>query len=55
MKSVTSATYAAAKTIDDFFKSAIGLTTTLLLTPATRAGIAFIKTDDGYIALPPGT
>src|SRR5436853_4029803 len=24
-------------------------------TPATRAGIAFIKTDDGYAACPPGT
>ncbi|MNR63339.1 hypothetical protein D3C85_1856220 [compost metagenome] len=24
-------------------------------TPATRAGMAFISTDDGYAALPPGT
>jgi hypothetical protein len=36
---------------------AAGVGTTMISsrTPATRAGIAFISTDDGYDALPPGT
>ena len=33
----------------------VGTTMTSSLTPATLAGIAFIKTEEGYAALPPGT
>ena len=34
---------------------AVGTTMISSFTPATLAGIAFISTDDGYAALPPGT
>jgi hypothetical protein len=36
-------------------EAGVGTTMISSLTPATRAGIAFISTDDGYEALPPGT
>ena len=32
-----------------------GVTHTMRFTPATAAGSAFISTDDGYSARPPGT
>lgn len=35
--------------------SGVGVTMTSSCTPATLAGMAFISTDDGYAALPPGT
>jgi hypothetical protein len=31
-----------------------GLATATLTAPATRAGMAHINTDDGYVARPPG-
>lgn len=46
---------AAASTRSFFRPSGVGTTITISPTPATRAGIAFISTDDGYAALPPGT
>lgn len=46
---------AAASTSGFFTPSGVGTTITISFTPATRAGIAFISTDDGYAALPPGT
>ena len=38
-----------------FRRRASGTTMTISRTPATLAGSAFISTDDGYAALPPGT
>ena len=32
-----------------------GVTMIISSTPATRAGTAFIRTDEGYAAAPPGT
>ncbi len=32
-----------------------GVTHTMRFTPATEAGMAFIRTEEGYRALPPGT
>ncbi len=52
---VTPAKYAAAST--NGFKSPFGAGTTIIIsgTPATWAGTAFINTEDGYDAKPPGT
>ncbi len=47
--------WAAASTISFSFPSGAGTTMTISGTSATLAGIAFISTDDGYAALPPGT
>jgi len=47
----TPATAAAASTIGSGF----GHTMINSGTPATLAGIAFMSTEDGYAALPPGT
>ena len=33
----------------------LGVTTTILFTPATFAGTTFIIRDEGYAAFPPGT
>ena len=51
----TPATAAAASTSSLRTPPGVGTTITSSLTPATFAGIAFISTDDGYAALPPGT
>ena len=32
-----------------------GVTMTISSTPAIRAGMAFISTEEGYAAVPPGT
>lgn len=52
---VTPATYAAASTMS--LRSPFGVGTTIMIsfTPATWAGIAFMMTELGYAALPPGT
>ena len=47
--------YAAYKTSGFIFPDGVGVTIVILLTPATLAGIAFIKTLEGYDANPPGT
>jgi hypothetical protein len=53
--SSTPATTIAAAT-DGFSSSARGgVATTMRPTPATRAGIAFMRTDEGYAPAPPGT
>ena len=52
---VTPAIAAAASTMRFLTPSGVGTTITISFTPATCAGIAFISTDDGYAALPPGT
>ena len=46
---------AAAKTMALRCPAGVGVTMMTSLTPATFAGMAFIKTDEGYEALPPGT
>src|SRR5690606_2376381 len=51
----TPAMHAAASTIALRTPSGVGTTITSSRTPATRAGSAFISTDDGYAAFPPGT
>ena len=51
---VTPARCAAASTSGLRTPSGVGTTMTISRTPATCAGIAFISTDDGYAALPPG-
>ena len=51
----TLATYAAAKTNAFLSPLGVGTTMTRFFTPATFAGIAFIKTEEGYDAFPPGT
>ena len=49
------ASAAAASTISLITPSGVGVTMMSSGTPATFAAIAFIRTDDGYAALPPGT
>ena len=51
----TPATAAAASTVKFDFPSGVGATMTISGTPATFAGTAFISTEDGYAAVPPGT
>ncbi|MCY1171728.1 hypothetical protein D9M73_118490 [compost metagenome] len=51
----TPAMQAAASTSSLISPRGVGTTMTTSVTPATLAGIAFINTDDGYDALPPGT
>src|SRR4029079_14917130 len=51
----TPATCAAASTSGLRAPPGVGTTITMSATPATCAGIAFISTDEGYAALPPGT
>ncbi len=54
--SVTPASFAATRVIGYTLPSALqGVVITILGTPATCAGITFIRTVDGYAALPPGT
>ena len=51
----TPASAAAARTVAFICPSGVGVTMMSCLTPATLAAMAFISTDDGYAALPPGT
>src|SRR5207244_5794524 len=51
---VTPARCAAASTSGLRMPSGVGTTRMISRTPATRAGMAFISTDDGYAASPPG-
>ena len=51
----TPARPAAASTAGSSAPRGAGTAITTSPTPATRAGIAFINTDDGYAARPPGT
>src|SRR5690554_5004444 len=51
----TPAIAAAASTMSFTTPSGVGTTMITSATPATFAGIAFISTEDGYAALPPGT
>ena len=51
----TPASRAAASTAGSSSPRGAGTVITTSPTPATRAGIAFISTDDGYAARPPGT
>ena len=46
---------AAANTNSFTTPSGVGTTMIISSTPATFAGMAFINTDEGYAALPPGT
>ena len=48
-------TCAAANTNSFITPPGVGTTMMSSCTPATLAGIAFINTEDGYAALPPGT
>ena len=50
----TPAIFAAASTSFDIF-SVGGVTMMSSPTPATLAGMAFMSTEDGYAAVPPGT
>ena len=52
---VTPTRCAAASTSGLRAPSGVGTTITISATPATCAGMAFISTDEGYAALPPGT
>ena len=54
-RATTPARCAAASTSGLRTPPGVGTTMTISATPATCAGIAFISTDDGYAALPPGT
>ena len=51
----TPAIFAAYKTRGFIFPNGVGVTIVIFPTPATFAGIAFIKTLEGYDAKPPGT
>ena len=46
---------AAANTKSFLSPCGVGTTIMISLTPATCAGITFIKTEEGYAAFPPGT
>ena len=52
---LTPAMCAAASTISLMIPRGVGTTMTSSRTPATEAGMAFINTEEGYAALPPGT